>query len=280
VALDLGGPDVRDGFRLTEGGARARSRAFGAAARGEAVLVSEPFGYRHGLAAGDRLRLVTREGRRELTVAGVYYDYGADRGAVLLDLALYRRLYRDPAVSGVSARAAPGVEPEELAARLRRATAGVQLLDVRSQRTLRERSLTVFDRTFEITRVLRWLAGLVAFIGVLSALMALQLERSRELGVLRANGLTPGQLWRLVTSQTVLLGVAAGLLALPVGLLLADVMIRVVNRRSFGWTLEMTVAPEILLQALALAVGAAFLAGLFPAWKMSRTSPAVALREE
>jgi putative ABC transport system permease protein len=74
--------------------------------------------------------------------------------------------------------------------------------------------------------------------------------------------------------------VAAGLLALPVGLLLADVMIRVVNRRSFGWTLEMTVAPEILLQALALAVGAAFLAGLFPAWKMSRTSPAVALREE
>ena len=279
VAVDLSGP-ARGGFRLTAGGERARAEAFEAAARGEAVLVSEPFAYRHALAPGDRIRLVTPSGERELPVAGVYYDYGAEQGAVLLDLGLYRRLYRDRAVSGVSARAGPGVEPEELAARLRRATAPVQLLDVRSQRTLRERSLTVFDRTFEITRVLRWLAGLVAFIGVLSALMALQLERARELGVLRANGLTPGQVWQLVTSQTVLLGVSAGLLALPVGLLLAVVMIEVVNRRSFGWTLEMSVAPEILLQALVLAVGAAFLAGLYPAWKMSRTSPAEALREE
>ncbi len=279
VALDLSGP-ARGGFRLTEGGERARTEAFAAAARGEAVLVSEPFGYRNTLAPGERVRLVTPSGAREVAIAGVYYDYGADQGAVLLDLGLYRRLYRDPAVSGVSARAAPGVEPEELAARLRRTTAPVQLLDVRSQRTLRERSLAVFDRTFEITRVLRWLAGLVAFIGVLSALMALQLERARELGVLRANGMTPGQVWQLVTSQTVLLGVSAGLLALPVGLLLAAVMIRVVNRRSFGWTLEMSVAPELLLQALVLAVGAAFFAGLYPAWKMSRTSPAEALREE
>lgn len=279
VALDLSGP-ARGGFRLTDGGERARAEAFEAAARGEAVLVSEPFAYRFRLEPGERLRLVTPSGDREMTIAGVYFDYGAEQGAVLLDLGLYRRLYRDPAVSGVSARAAPGVEPEDLAARLRRATAPVQLLDVRSQRTLRERSLAVFDRTFEITRVLRWLAGLVAFIGVLSALMALQLERARELAVLRANGLTPGQVWQLVTSQTLLLGLAAGLLALPVGLLLAVVMIEVVNRRSFGWTLEMSVSPEILLQALVLAVGAAFLAGLYPAWKMSRTSPAEALREE
>lgn len=276
VALDLSGPS-RERFRLKAGDPAA---AFAAAARGDAVLVSEPFAYRHRLAPGDHFRLVAPEGERSVPVAGVYYDYGAERGAVLLDLGLYRRLYRDPAVSGVSAQAAPGVEPEELAARLRRVTSDVQLLDIRSQRTLRETSLAVFDRTFEITRVLRWLAGLVAFVGVLAALMALQLERSRELGVLRANGLTPGQVWQLVTSQTLLLGVSAGLLALPVGLLLATVMIRVVNRRSFGWTIEMSVAPEVLLQALVLAVGAAFLAGLYPAWKMSRTSPAVALREE
>jgi putative ABC transport system permease protein len=128
--------------------------------------------------------------------------------------------------------------------------------------------------------VLRLLAFVVAFIGVLSALMALQLERGRELGVLRANGLTPGQIWQLVTVQTGLMGLVAGLLAVPAGLLLAAVMIFVVNKRSFGWTLQMELGPEVLGQAVLLAVVGALLAGIFPSWRMSRTSPALALREE
>ncbi|NIP59790.1 MAG: FtsX-like permease family protein, partial [Gemmatimonadetes bacterium] len=90
-----------------------------------------------------------------------------------------------------------------------------------------------------VTGVLRLLAFAVAFIGILGALMALQLERSRELGVLRAQGLTPGQLWGVVTAQTGILGLVSGLLALPAGALLAAVMVHVVNRRSFGWTLDL-----------------------------------------
>ena len=151
---------------------------------------------------------------------------------------------------------------------------------IRSNRTLRRASLEVFDRTFAITGVLRGLAFAVAFIGVLSALMALQLERVRELGVLRANGMTPGQVWKLVTAQTGLMGATAGVLAVPAGLVLAVVMIRVVNRRSFGWTLQMDVGADVVLQAVGLAVVGALLAGIYPAWRMSRTSPAEALRSE
>jgi putative ABC transport system permease protein len=120
----------------------------------------------------------------------------------------------------------------------------------------------------------------VAFVGVLSALMALQLERAREFGVLRANGMTPGQLWQLVLSQTGLMGLVAGLLSLPLGVLLATVMIHVINLRSFGWSLKMSVSPELLGQAMLVSVGAALLAGLYPAFKLSRVSPALALREE
>lgn len=110
--------------------------------------------------------------------------------------------------------------------------------------------------------------------------MALELERARELGVLRATGLTPGQVWRLVVTQTGLIGFAAGVLAVPMGLVLSVVMIFVINKRSFGWTLEMEVGPEVVAQAIALALVGALLAGLYPAWRMSRTSPAVALRGE
>ena len=108
----------------------------------------------------------------------------------------------------------------------------------------------------------------------------MQLERARELGLLRAQGLTPGQLWKLVVTQTGLIGLASGILAIPMGLILSVVMIFVVNKRSFGWTLNMQVGPDVLLQAVGLAIVGALLAGLYPAWRMSRASPALALRGE
>jgi putative ABC transport system permease protein len=120
----------------------------------------------------------------------------------------------------------------------------------------------------------------VAFVGVLSALMALQLERLREFGVLRANGMTPGQVWRLVVLQTGLMGLVAGLFSIPVGLTLSWIMIRVINLRAFGWTLTMAADPFLLAQGVAVAVGASVLAGLYPARKLAGASPALALREE
>ena len=140
--------------------------------------------------------------------------------------------------------------------------------------------MKIFDRSFAITEVLRLLAALVAFVGIVSALMALQLERTRELGVLRAIGVTPRQLWRLVMVETGLMGLIAGLLALPVGTATAALLILVLNQRSFGWSMDLQISPEILLQGLALAIAAALLAGVYPALKMARTSPAEALRTE
>jgi len=191
----------------------------------------------------------------------------------------YLRHWRDRPLTGFSVDLKAGADLEGTIRRLRSAVGG-EGLSIQSNQALKKISMKIFDRTFRITSVLRMVSGLVAFIGVLSALMALQLERARELGVLRANGLTPGQVWHLVTSQTGLMGLAAGLLSIPVGLALAAIMIFVINRRLFGWTIRMEVDPMILLGAMALALGAALLAGIYPAWKMARTSPALALREE
>ncbi len=245
-----------------------------------AVLVSEPLAWRRHLAPGDRLRLPTDRGAHAFPVAGVYASYASDQGIVLMTRPTWERFWDDRRVSGFALTLAPGVDAAAVAPGLRRAAGPGAVLVIESSRELRQASLAVFDRTFLITGVLRLLAGLVAGIGVVSALMALELERGRELAVLRANGMTPGQLWRLVTAQTGLMGLAAGLLSLPVGLLLAAVMIFVINRRSFGWTLHMNVPPHLLVEAVALALGAALLAGLYPAWRMARTPPADALRTE
>jgi putative ABC transport system permease protein len=235
---------------------------------GDAVLVSEPYANRHDVRAGGDVRLRTDHAEQDFRVAGVFYDYGSSAGVVVMS----RRTY--------ALEAAPGVDVNALVAAVRERAAGGPQLVIRSNRALREASLEIFDRTFAITGVLRTLSVVVAFVGMLAALMALQLERAREIGVLRALGLTPGQVWGLVTAQTGIIGLLAGLLAVPSGLLLATVLVFVINRRSFGWTMSIDPSPQILLQGVALSLLAALLAGVYPAWRMATAPPAETLRDE
>jgi putative ABC transport system permease protein len=247
------------------------------------MIVSEPFAYRHRVGVEDSVRLRTEHGEVRFRIAGIFYDYGSSAGVVIMSRATYERHWADRGVSSVAIYAAPGTDIPTLMAALRARAAegpsGAEVL-IRSNRALREASLVIFDRTFAVTRVLRLLIVAVAFVGVLSALMALELERVREMGLVRALGLTPGQVWGVITAQTGLIGLVAGLLAMPVGVLLAGVLVFVINRRSFGWTMPIDVRPEILLQGLLLAVAAAALAGAYPAARMARASPAEALHDE
>jgi putative ABC transport system permease protein len=249
--------------------------------RAGAALVSEPFAYRHNIPAqGGEVTLRTDRGDQRFPVAGVFYDYASEQGAVALSLETFRQWYDDDQLSSIALYAAPGQDIDQLVEQIRARIAGKQELLVRSNAGLRAATLEVFDRTFAITSVLQLLATTIAFVGILSALMALQLERARELGVMRANGLTPRQVWGVVLGQTGLMGLTAGLLSLPVGMLVAGVLVYVINRRSFGWTLQMIVSPGVLVQAVFLALVAALLAGVYPAFRMGRTAPAMALREE
>ena len=275
VAIDPG-PNTPDVYRFKSGDPEAIWPRFRSE---DMAIVSEPYAYRYGLSVGDSLRLQTDRGERSFPIRGIFYDYASDLGVAVMSRTSYDRYYDDPGVSGIAVDAAEGQDVDALIDRLRARTQGMQEVFIRSNVGLREASLRIFDRTFTITAVLRLLAIIVAFIGVLSALMALQLERSRELAVLRANGMTPGQLGEYVTLQTGVMGLLAGLLAIPLGYALAYVLIFVINKRSFGWTLQLEVAPEILLQAVAIGLVAAVLAGLYPAWSMSQANPADALRE-
>jgi putative ABC transport system permease protein len=276
VALGIG-PGSYGQFRFLSGEPATVWPAF--QERG-AAIVSESYAYRHGLTVGRDLRLRTDRGQQVFPVAGVFVDYGSDQGVVMVSRRTYETYWDDPGVSSLGVVVAPGADVSAMIETLRARAGTTQDLLIRSNRAIREASLEIFDRTFAITAVLRLLATAIAVIGVLSALMALQLERSRELGVLRAQGLTPREVWRLTLAETGLLGAIAGVLAVPVGIGLALVLIRVINRRAFGWSIETVIPVEVLLQAVGLAVLAALAAGIYPAWRMSRTPPAPALREE
>jgi putative ABC transport system permease protein len=274
LAVEHEAPD-NDAYRLRDGNPAAAWEAFDSGA----VIASEPYAERLGVGPGDTVVLPTPAGEREFDVAGVFFSYASDRGALLMARSTYDRFWDDDGISGLSIYLAEGASAAAAAPAIREALAPT-LVTVVSNTQLREESLIVFDRTFLITGVLRILVTLVAFVGVMGAVLALQLERTREYAMLRANGFTPGQLRSMVVWQSALLGAASGVLALPLGWVLAWLMIHVINKRSFGWTLLMTVPPSILVQAFLVAIAAAVIAGLYPAQRIALTPPALAMRED
>jgi len=234
---------------------------------------------RFDLTIGDQLAIQTDRGVQQFPIVGVAVDFDV-RPVVTIYDPIYRQFWDDTQISALALFVAPGVDVETKVSELRTALGSEQSLLVRSNRGTRQNALEVFDRTFAITVALQLLATLVAFIGILSTLMSLQLERSREIGVLRATGMTRRQLWRLSMLETGLIGSSAGIIAMPMGLALAIILIYIINLRSFGWTLEMQMQLGEFGQAFLVALGAALLAGLYPAWRMGQMQPATAVRSE
>jgi putative ABC transport system permease protein len=249
--------------------------------RDGAILLSEPLANRLGISTpGGMLALLTPEGWQPFPIAGIYADYSSTRGTVRMSLDVYRRLWSDDRLNGIALFLSPGADADATVAELRAELAHFPKIQVNANRALRHEALVVFDRTFAITAAMQLITTLVAFIGVLSSLLALQLEKAREMGILRALGLSAAEMRRLTLWETGLLGASAGLAALPTGYVLAWILIFVINQRSFGWTLQMHAEPAPFVQAFLLAVGAALLAALYPAWRLGRMQTAEALRGE
>jgi putative ABC transport system permease protein len=244
------------------------------------IVVSEPLASRYSLSPGNGLELPTATGSFEFEIVGVFRDYSMAGSAVVMGLETYRRHWADSGLTGVGVHFEHGIDASAGLEALRTALGDDRGLRLRSTESIERLSLAVFDRTFEITEVLRFLAGCVAFLGVLSAALALQLERAREHAILRSIGLSRQGLRSLVLTETSLLGVAAGLAAIPLGVVLAALLVYVINERSFGWTMELVVTPAPLALGGALAVTAALLAGIYPAFRGSRTSLDTALHDE
>jgi putative ABC transport system permease protein len=269
-------PDSLPGYRFTQGSAESAWPQF---AHG-AVLISEPLAWRLALAPGEALSLLTPGGPHAFRIAGVYREYGNDHGEVLMDRGEYRRWWHDEGVAALGLFLASGVPVAQVMDELRARAQHHQALLIRSNAELRELSMRIFERTFLITRVLYWLAGGVAAVGLISALLAWELERAPQLALLRALGLTPRGSAALLVAQTLFMGLAALTAAIPAGVLTALVLTAVINRRAFGWQIALHLTAAQFLSALVLALAAALVAALYPAWRSARLAPAAGLRAE
>lgn len=271
VGYDLN-PQAWLGFEWLEGdGLAARERV----EQGRAVLVTEPLARRDQLSAGDMLELTTPSGPARFEVAAIYRDYSTDRGMVAMIGDRFRELWQDDQRDSIGLYLRHGADYSAIEDRAAEAFPAGNLT---TRESVRDQTLGVFDRTFRISWALAILVGMIAAIALISALLALGLERGREYATLRALGLTRGGLAGVVLTQTTGLAAIAVILAIPFSLLIHAVLSLAVQPRAFGWSLALKfpLEPLAVMVPLALLIGA--LAGAYPAWKIAQRDPAPLLR--
>jgi len=246
----------------------------------DVAMISEPLAYHLGKHAGDVIEIPTPAGRVAFRIAGIFTDYGSERGVVAISLARFRHHWRDERVHGIGVYPRAGTASGPLQETLAGMVPQDGSLAVWSNAALKERSLAVFDRTFAVTHVLTLCAAAIAALGVFNALLALHLERGREYAMLLATGLAPIHLRATLYLQTALIALLAAGFALPLGVLIAKLLIAVINIRSFGWSMQLQLHDDALLMPALGALLAALAATVYPAERAVRINPATALRYE
>lgn len=248
------------------------------------VVVSEVLANRLDLHTGGSVTITTPKGPRTVPIEGIFYDYATDGGKMVMERMFYHRFWDDDRVTVFAVYLEPGAGSEQVRqAVIRRMTGWQEQMTpptIIRNKELRQEILDIFDRTFVLTYVLEAIAVLVAILGIVNTLVTAVLERRRELATLQAIGASTNQIERLVLWEAVYLGVIGAVLGVIGGLGLAWLLIAVINKQSFGWTIRMTIPVGVLLQAVLLAISAAWIAGYFPARWAARQSVVEGLRDE
>ncbi len=273
------GPALAGGRVQLAGGDRAA--ALRSVAREGAVLVSEPLARKAGISVGDRVEIDAGGlgGRSPpFDVAGIYRDYGTERGAVLMDLGTLEARFGKGPLTNVALYLAPGVDPEVAVARLREAFAGDALV-VRSNRTLRHEVLAIFEQTFAVTRLLQAMSLVVAVAGITLALLVLARERAAEVALLRSLGATRLQVFLVFLGRAAGIALCGLILGAAGGAGLAVALVEIINPAWFGWSITLHWPLATLARQALLLVAAAVLAGFYPAARASGT-PATELARD
>lgn len=220
------------------------------------VWVSEVAADLYGLRMGDRVRLPIGDTPRLYTVAGIWRDYARQNGAIAIDRELYMKLTGDLLANDAALWLAKGTPIVEAERELRKRLGDSESIEIATTREVRARSLAIFDRTFAITYALEVAAVVIGLFGVSASFTAQALARRREFGVLRHIGMTRREITAMLGVEGALVTALGTLFGLAVGWVVSLVLIHVVNRQSFHWSMELHM-PWLPLATLAALIVAA-----------------------
>lgn len=244
------------------------------------VTISENLARRRDLKPGDTFPLDTPSGRKTLTVGAVIIDYTSDQGTVVLDRRYYTEWFQDDLVDSFQLYLKDQGRLEPLRKEITERYGKRYDLYVLSNKDLRDEAYTLIDAAFSVTYAMEAVAVLMALLGVVNTLLAAVLDRTREIGLLRAIGAARGHVMRLVSAEALLIGVTGGGFGVAVGVALGLVITQIVGVQSTGWDFPYLFPTRLALSLVGVAGLCAFLAGIYPARRAARLDVVEALSYE
>jgi putative ABC transport system permease protein len=244
------------------------------------VVISEPLAEAFHLHEGGVISLPTPSGPQKLTIAGVFYDYRTDGPSVWMDISQFRRFWHDTHLNAVRLYLKDPAKEPQIQARLQERYGQRYRLLSLSHRDLRNGILKIFDETFALTYALEGVAVVVAVFGIITTFLVLIMERERELALLQALGASRRQILGMVLVESGLASFLSFGLGAGCGSVLALLLILVINKQAFGWTIQLHMVPGIYVQTFCLVVGLGLSAAAYPAWRAIQPRLAAILKEE
>ena len=241
--------------------------------------ISEAVADLYGYGPGARIRLPLSGKQALFAVCGVWRDYARQFGAIVIDRADYAALTGDGRANDAALWLTPGASEAAAVAALR-ALPGGGLLDISSPGEIRSRSLAIFDRSFAVTYALEAVAVLVGLFGLSSSVAAIVLARRREFGMLRHVGMSRGSIAAMLAAEGALQAVAGVLAGLVLGGAISLVLIYVVNRQSFNWSMGVHPPFGLLAAFSALLVALASATAVLSGREATGMGPVRAVKED
>ena len=243
-------------------------------------IVSEAFSLKHRVNVGDSVILETPNGKLNLEIVSVYYDYSQERGYIVMDRETYKKYYNDNAVNSFVIYLRDKSRLNSVRKEVVKRFGGENKVLIRTNQELKKEVLRIFDKTFAITYSLEVIAILVAMLGLFNTLVSLVLERKREIGILRFIGAFKKQVNRMIYIEAGIMGLIGSTMGLISGVLVSYLLIYVINKQSFGWTIQTHYPAKFILAITVSFWATSCLAGCYPARLAARLNPIENVRVE
>ncbi|HUK40432.1 MAG TPA: FtsX-like permease family protein, partial [Candidatus Acidoferrales bacterium] len=256
---------------MTEGDGRRALREMG---DGKGVIISESFQSKFGKNAGDIVDLATPSGLTAFKILGVYIDYSSDAGSILMDRALYKRYWKDDLVDAFDLWLAPGIDQQAVIQSIKDNYGERYQLFISTHRELRAAVVQIMEQSFVVNYAVEIVAVVVAIFSVINTLLASILDRTREVGVLRAIGTMQNQVRRIVVMEAGWMGLLGGVLGLFAGTIMAYHHVVYNTKVLTGWTFQFYYPYGVAVLLLVASVFLCLIAGYWPA-KQAAATPIV-----
>jgi putative ABC transport system permease protein len=252
----------------------------GALADGRRALISENIARREGLGPGSEFDLWTPSGMQRFTVEAVVLDFTSDQGLIVLDRVPFVRLFRDPLVDTFDLFLKDPEDTASVQQLIRQRWGEDYDLFVLTSTDFKAEGMRILEDFFRLLDLLQFVTLLIAVLGVATTLIAAVLDRTQEVGVMRAVGSTPGQIVRIVLTEAAFIGGFSAILGVSLGLLTGYLFLNSVVLATVGWSFPWR-APGASLPGIVGAVAAAsVLAGIYPALWSARQPTLDSMRTE